>query len=131
MLQVIVYAALLQIGQPRMDPLIVRRAIEHSIGANTWLAQIEKQLQANVALQLGAGHFGIRGDERARQSFGQEFLISLLASPCTDVRPPADAFILILAPIFAARHDLPDALAKVIQFAGFQANIRLGFPHFF
>ena len=88
---------------PRIDPRLVGRAVEHAIGPAADAGHVEQQLGEDQAARAGADLPRTRRHQRAREPIGEELLERDRAALSTDELPPALLLPLLVAPLVAAR----------------------------
>ena len=92
-----------QVLDPRIDPRLVGRAVEHTIGATADAGHVEQQLGEDQAAGAGADLPRPRRDQRACEPVGEELLEGDRAALSADELPPALLLPLLVAPLVAAR----------------------------
>ena len=93
----------LEVAAPRIDPDVVRRAVEHAIGARPRRDDVEQQLDEDVADRLGARGARLGRDQRARDAVAEQLLIGGRALLGADEFPPADLFVVVVR---RSRHEV-------------------------
>ena len=105
-----------EVLQPRIEPHLVRRPVEHAVArGHRGVDDVQEQLDEDVPDRAGAGRFGVRRDERARDPGGEELPVGGRARRRADELPPGDLLVLSEPPLVARREELPDPHAEVGQ----------------
>ena len=92
-----------QMLDPRIDPRLVGRSVEHPIGSAADAGDVEQQLGEDQAARAGADLPRACRHQRAREAIGEELLERDRATLSADVLPPALLLPLLVAPLVAAR----------------------------
>ena len=90
-------------ADPRVDPHLARRRVEHAVGAAARAREVLQQLDEDEAAGAGAHLAPARRHERAREAVGEEALEGRAAPLGARVVPPALQLPLLLAALVAAR----------------------------
>ena len=95
---------------PRLDPRLVRRRVEHAVGGAVVAAphDVHDESLGHVADRPRARHLGARGDEVARQADGQHALVLARHPRGRRVVPPADVLPLPVAALVARGEEHED-----------------------
>ena len=65
-----------EVLQPRIEPHLVRRPVEHAVArGHRRVDDVQEQLEEDVPDRAGAGRLGVRRDERAGDPGGEELLV--------------------------------------------------------
>ena len=88
---------------PRIDPRLVGRGVEHTIGPAADAGHVEQQLGEDQSTGAGADLLRPRRDQRAREPVGEELLERHRAALGADELPPALLLPLLESPFIATR----------------------------
>ncbi len=112
-----------QILEPGVEPDLVGRPVENTVGARAGGDQVENQGQPDIAFDVSIGEMGVRGHQRAGEPFGEELLIPLRLVVGVDELPPAHRLVDLLPSGVTAGVHLPEPVHEEIDLALLQTHL--------